>query len=75
MKVNVNTAVLAQRIRRGLTQKQLATKAKIGLNHIDIVRIERYGWIPPELVRRRLARVLGVTQEALFGHMSALPAF
>lgn len=75
MKINVNAAVMAQRKRRGLTQKQLATKARLGLNHIDIVRIERYGWVPPELVRRRLAEVLGVAEDVLFGQAAATRSF
>lgn len=67
MKINLNVNIMAARRRRGLTQKQLAAKAQLGLNHIDIVRIERYGWIPPRPIRQRLAEVLDSTESALFG--------
>lgn len=60
-----NTRVLVARKGRGLTQDRLAKR--LGLTANDLVRIERFGWIPPAGVRSRLARELRSTVDALFG--------
>lgn len=62
--VSMNFQLMMARKARGLSQVALATR--IGVNQADIVRIE-YGWIPPRVVRRRLARALKSTDAALFG--------
>lgn len=62
---NGNTRVLVARKERDLTQSQLGKK--VGLTPNDIVRIERYGWIPPREKRSRLAQELRATVDALFG--------
>lgn len=61
----MNSKVLVARKERGLTQDQLAEK--VGLNHADINRIEKHGWIPPATVRADLAKALKVDEADLFG--------
>ena len=60
-----NTAALIARKQRGLTQQGLGKR--VGLTANDIVRIERYGWIPPAASRKRLAAELRSSVDALFG--------
>ena len=60
-----NTAVLIARKQRSLTQQGLGKR--VGLTANDIVRIERYGWIPPLATRKRLAAELRVSADTLFG--------
>ena len=61
----VNATFLIARKERHLTQGQLAKR--VGLTPNDVVRIERYHWMPPLAMRRRLARELKTAVETLFG--------
>lgn len=67
-----NTRVLVARRSIGLSQGKLGSHANLNAN--DIVRIERRGWIPPADVRKKLAKALDSTPEALFGDDLRAPA-
>lgn len=61
----MNHNVLVARKQAGLTQEQLA--AKVGVNHADVNRIEKHGWVPPAHLRVKFAEALNATEEQLFG--------
>lgn len=64
-KLRQNTRVFVARKALDISQEQLCKRT--GLVPNDIVRIERYGWIPPKDMRSRIARELRTTVAALFG--------
>lgn len=62
----MNVTLMALRKQRGINQKDLAKRIGLGTNHYPIVLLERFGWIPPRVVRQRLAVLLHSTEQALF---------
>lgn len=60
----MNLKVLVARKQRGLTQAQLALKAKVRQEEISL--IERAGWIPPVEIRQRLSDELETPVDELF---------
>lgn len=64
----MNGKVMVARKDGGLTQEQLAQQ--VGLNHADIIRIERHDWIPPAAIRKALAKALKKTESDLFDEIA-----
>ncbi len=62
--MTTSNKVREQRLRMGLVQQELAVIA--GVNPSMLTMIERYGYVPSEPVRRRIAEALHSSDEQLW---------
>lgn len=63
----MNIPLMTMRKQRGLTQAKLGERAGLEYGPVAIRLIEIHDWVPPMRARHRIAKILHVPEDALFG--------